>query len=88
MQKNAFHEIWTLLFRTFLRGRHAGGYGKVQGLTFCVCNKGIQEGHIQKKKEWIVAIIVINSGSGDNRAAKVAADIFNYGIRITLFGLA
>ena len=55
MQKNAFHEIWTLLFRTFLRGRHVGDYSKVQGLPFYVCNKGIQEGHIQKKKEWIAA---------------------------------
>jgi len=25
MQKNAFHEIWTLLSRTFLRGKRAGG---------------------------------------------------------------
>lgn len=49
MRKNAFHEIWTLLSRTFLRGRHVGGYGKAQVLPFYVCNKGIQEDHIQKK---------------------------------------
>ena len=60
MQKNAFHEIWTLLSRTFLRGRHAGGHGKVQGLPFCVYNKDTQEDHIQKKKEWIDAIWAIS----------------------------
>ena len=56
MQKNAFHEICTLLSRTFLRGRHAGGHGKVQGLPFCVYNKDTQEEHIPKKKEWIDVI--------------------------------
>ena len=33
-------------------------------------------------KSNIVAIIAINSGSGDNRATKVAANIFNHRIRI------
>ena len=56
MQKNAFHEIWTLLSRTFLQGRHACGCNKVQGLAWCAYSKGIPKDRIQMRKGWRDAI--------------------------------
>lgn len=48
MQRNAFHEIWTLLSRIVLRGIGVCDCSRVQGTPFCVYNQDIPKDHSQK----------------------------------------
>ena len=50
MQKNAFHEIWTLLSRKVLREKRAGGCNRVLKIPFDGCIQGISKGRNQRKK--------------------------------------
>ena len=56
MQKNAFHEIWTLLSRKVLQGIRAHDCNKVQEMPFCACNPDIPEDLNRKKREWLFSI--------------------------------
>ena len=56
MQKNAFHEIWTLLSRIVLRGIRAYGCNRVQETPFYVYSQDILKDRSRKKKEWIDVI--------------------------------
>src|SRR5699024_5833468 len=49
MQRNAFHEIWTWLSRTFLRGIRAYGCNRVPGTPFCDYIQDNTEDHNRKK---------------------------------------
>ena len=52
MQRNAFHEIWTSLSRTFLREVRACGCNRVLKAPFCGCIQDNTEGHSRRKGGW------------------------------------
>ena len=49
MQRNAFHEIWTLLSRTILREVRACGCNRVPRTPFCDYIQDNTEDHNRKK---------------------------------------
>ena len=49
MRRNAFHEIWTLLSRTFLREVRACGCNRVPGTPFCDYILDNTEGHSRRR---------------------------------------
>ena len=51
MQKNAFHEIWTLLSRKVPQEIRVCDCNKVQETSSCVYSLDIPEGHNRKRKE-------------------------------------
>lgn len=48
MQRNAFHEIWTLLSCIVLRGIRVYDCSRVQGTPFCVYKQDILKEHSPK----------------------------------------
>src|SRR5699024_2340238 len=51
MQRNAFHEIWTSLSRTFLRGTRASGCNRAPGTPFCGYIQDNTEGRNRSRGE-------------------------------------
>src|SRR5699024_12814068 len=56
MQRNAFHEIWTLLSRTFLREIRACGCNRVQEAPFYGYSQGNTEDHNRRRGGWMFSI--------------------------------
>ena len=55
-RRNAFHEIWTLLSRTFLREVRACGCNRVPGTPFYDYTRNNAGGHIRRREKEMFSI--------------------------------
>ncbi len=68
--------FWYVLDEKFHEVQHGNRFHNIRVILVLV----VMEGHV-------CAIVGINPGSGNDRAAEITADIFHYGIRIAETGL-